>query len=190
MDGEVGRLDTEAQHLPRSSNSANVKGALADLRARHRVIFYRLQRLQQTRGRERSGAAFISDYEDLLECVYASFDAEERILSVVGHADYREHCLAHRRIVKGLVSACRWLYSGAPVGGEEVLHSLDALVVHEALEDATFRNLEGERVPAPPVGPVPLAPPLLVPCIASVKRAGASSRAFTSTPGRPFDFEP
>ena len=190
MDGAAGRLDVEAQHLPRSSNSANVKAALADLRARHRVIFYRLQRLQQTRGRERSGAAFISDYEDLLECVYAGFDAEERILSVVGHPDYREHCLAHRRIIKGLVGACRWLYSGAPVGGEELLHSLDALVVHEALEDATFRNLEGERVPATPVASVPLAPPLLVARTASAKQAAANSKAFTSLAGRPLDLEP
>ena len=85
-----------------------------------------------------SGAEVVTLFEQIVLRVQANFYNEERYLMSVSHPSFHAQRAAHRRLAVDLNSWREALRRGDAVPRSELVHSLDGLLIHEAVEDAVF----------------------------------------------------
>ena len=140
------------QPLKRSDRNRPMLDA-ADVHARRQRALLLLKRLRRSMQVEGSGGPLLPLYEQLVNGVWSSFDAEERLLRGIAHPRYADHSSAHRQIARGLAEARHLLQTRTPTCREELFHCLDALVIHLTIDGAVFDRLESDVAPSEPDHP-------------------------------------
>ena len=120
---------------------------LADVRGRRHQVLVLLKQLHLLMQLEPVVRSVVTHYEQLVNGVWASFIAEDRLLRTLAHPSYFDHSSAHRRIAQGLADARLLLHARDPIPRAAFLHCLDALVIHLTIDGSTFGQLEAELGP-------------------------------------------
>jgi hypothetical protein len=138
--------------LHKRSNSHRGGLGLDEVRARHRRVLLWLKQLALRAQLGDLGLSFRAQYESFVDCVWATFDAEARLLKSLADPRYLDHSCAHRVILRQLADACESLRTDSAIPPAEFLHCLDALVVHVTVDSAVFAQLdtisESDRAPS------------------------------------------
>jgi hypothetical protein len=126
------------------SSGLGAESDLLEFRTRHRKVLVQLRRLQSSaQGQPLGGGRFLVQYDQFVECVSASFAAEERLLKRHRHAAFARVSSTHRGIVSALAATRDSLRTRASIGPWEFLHRLDSLVVYLTVDHATYAQPEG-----------------------------------------------
>lgn len=119
---------------------------LPEVRVRHRKMLALLKRVcLSARVESLGGGRFLAQYDELVDCVCAHFEAKERVLRLHSHPAYGDTRSAHLGIVDGLAETRDALRRCPPIALSDFLHCLDALVVHLTIHGAAFRQSEPRR---------------------------------------------
>ena len=135
------------------SNAHRAMVDLADVHAKRQRVLLLLKRVRLSTQLGGIGEPTLAQYGQLVNCAWASFEAEERLLRGIAPPKYVDHSSAHRQIARRLAEARLLLQTRAPAWRTQFLHCLDALAIHLTIDGAVFDRLDTEVAPSEPDHP-------------------------------------
>jgi hemerythrin len=138
------QTSTATQAPPSRATVAAFRGIYQQHRDIHELVHLFLANSRAAADGAADAAAnpqeIVALFEQIVLRVQANFLSEERCLMTLGHPTYHDQRAAHRRITNDLSALRDALHRGDPVSMTELLHSLDGLLVHEAVDDVVFEH--------------------------------------------------